>query len=253
MVLNNSYGDDTRIDTSITNSTNTSYGSTITHILFQILLYGLGLFLQVKIIITARKEKDTTWQIYIAHSIVLIIYYSFTIPFDAIMYFVPSLSSYTGSWLCYIASFVTLYCVYAMQIHSLVVSIMKFAFIVHDEKIRELGIPKAQKIFLWINLCFPLFCTVCAILTSDWDAFSSLNRCFGQQEQILARYNTSSGNIMKFFICDLDDNGEGGTHTYVLYIIKQCCCVSKSVVMTIITSNLPEAFFYRKIFRKMRT
>lgn len=249
-MLNNSYANDASIDNV---SNNTYHVSTILHILLQVLLFGLGLLLQVKIIITARKEKDTTWQIYMTHSIVLIIYYAFTISFDAVMYFVPSLSSYTGIWLCYIASFVTLYCVYSITIRSLLVSIMKFAFIVHDEKIRELGTPKAQKIFLWIFVCFPLFWTVCAILTSDWDAFSSLNTCFGQQEQVLARYNTSSGNIMKFFFCDLDDKGEGGTHTYVLYIIKQCCCVFKSIVTAIISSNLPEAFFYHKTFRRMRT
>ena len=249
MKLNNSYENVTCID-----NFNDSHTSAILHTVLQVFLFGLGLFLHVKVIAIARKEKDTTWQIFICHSVVLIIYYSLTIVFDAVMYFVPFLSNYTGNWICYVVSFMTLYCVYSIQLHSLLVAVMKFAFIVHLEKVREFGKSKCKKIFLWINLCFPLFWTVLARLTSDWDkyAFSSLNICFGQHEELLVRVNTTSDSLMKFWSCISGHEAKTGADIYILHTIKQCWCVFASIVNLVMTSNLPEAFFYLKIFRKTR-
>ena len=76
--------------TSIDNGNN-DHVSAILHIIVQVVLFGLGLILQVKIIVNARKEKGNTWQIHICHSIVLTIYYAFTIIFAALMHFAPSI------------------------------------------------------------------------------------------------------------------------------------------------------------------
>ena len=83
--------------------------SVILNIIVQAVLFGLGLILQAKIIIVARKEKGSTWQIHVCHSIILIIVYTHLIPFEALMYFAPSTSSYTGTWFCYVSSCLILY------------------------------------------------------------------------------------------------------------------------------------------------
>ena len=145
--------------------------SAIIHILVQVLLFCAGLFIQIKIILVCKKEKDKTWQIHISHSIVLIIYYTFTIPFDAITYFIPFLSQYTGHWLCYIASFITLYGYYSAGAHTLLISVMKYVFIVHDKKVREIGEDKIKKAFFLINLAHPLLLTILTMITSDWEFF----------------------------------------------------------------------------------
>ena len=187
MVLNNnSYEKVTYID----NGSN-GHISAILHIIVQAVLLGLGLILQVKIIIIARKEKGSTWQIHVCHSIILIIVYSYTIPFETLMYFAPSTSSYTGMWFCYISSFLILYCFHSILNHSLLVAVMKYTFIVHLEKVREFGTKKVQKIFLWINLCFPLFWTALIVLTSERMVWSSLNTCFRHQEYLMVQSNTT--------------------------------------------------------------
>ena len=142
MMLNNSYENVTWID----NGDN-AHTTAIINVIFQVLVFGLGLILQLKIIVVARKEKDLTWQIYTCHSIVVTISYFFTIIFAA-MYFAPFIPSYTGSWYCYFGNFVLLYCWYSMTFHTLLVAVMKFAFIVHREIMTEFGQEKAQKIFL---------------------------------------------------------------------------------------------------------
>ena len=122
----------------------------ILHVIFQMLVFGLGLLLQVKVIIVARKEKGVSWQIYICHSGVLTLYYSFTIVFSSVMNFAPFISMYTGRWFCYVAWFVQLYCYHAVTNHTLLVAIMKYVFIVHRENVTEFGTERIKKIFLWI-------------------------------------------------------------------------------------------------------
>ena len=247
-MLNNSHENVTWVD----NGDNSRIGAVL-YVIFQVLLFGLGLILHVKIIIVARKEKDTTWQIHICHAIILPVYYSFTITFAALMNFVPFISSFTGSWLCYVAVFVLLYCHYAITNHTLLVAVMKFAFIVHREKVTEFGKEKAKKIFLWINLCFPLFWTALGMLSSENSVFSSVNVCFRhQQQQLLVPANTTSPGTIKTIFCEFGHEANLDGYVDILYILKRCCCIFLEVAHVGMSSNLPEAFFYHKIFRNMR-
>jgi len=244
-MLNNSNENGTFID----NGDNASVG-TILYVIVQVLLFGLGLILQLKIIVVARKEKDTTWQIYICHSIVLTIYYSFTILFAALMNFAPLTSMYTGSWLCYVGLFVQAYCYYAITNHTLLVAVMKFMFIVHREKVTAFGKEKVKLIFLRINLCFPLFWTTLVILSSENSIISSVNTCF---QQLAVPTNTTSCGTIKTIFCEFGHQAIVGEHAYILYIIKRCGCIFLEIAGVGMSSNLPEAFFYHKLFRKMRT
>ena len=244
MMLNYSYENVTLID----NSENASVG-TLLYVIIQVLLFGLGVILQLRIIVVARKEKDTTWQIYICHSSLLIICYSFTIFFSGLMNFGPSTSIYTGSWICYFALSLHVYCYYAITSHTLLVAVMKFIFIVHLEKVIAFGKEKVKLIFLLINLCLPLFWTTLAILSYENNSTPSINTCF--QQLVLSTNTTSSGTIKTIF-CEFGHQAKVWEHGYILYIIKRCCCIFLEIVYVAISSNLPEAFFYYKIFRKMR-
>ena len=70
-------------------------------IILQVSLFCLGLYFQVRTILVCIEEKNKTWHLHIAYSIVMTIYYGYTIPFYAISYFIPSLGTYVGNWICY--------------------------------------------------------------------------------------------------------------------------------------------------------
>lgn len=226
--------------------------SAIIHLLVQVLLFCVGSFIHLKLIFVFKEDKNKAWQIHITHSIVCIIYFSFNIPFAAITHFIPFLSQYTGPWLCYIASFIMLYCYYEVIANSLLISVLKYVFVVHDRKARDFGEEKINKAFFLINLIHPLLWTILTMITSDWESFIALINCFGQREQVLAQYNTSAGNIEKFFFCNLKKNDTQDSDVHTIYVIKQCICAFVSIGVLVIGSNLPEGFFYYKIFRKMR-
>ena len=125
---NNSIGDPTMLIPPNVNQ--------VVHIICQMIIFCIGLNIQIKIIDACNDEKGKTWKIHVSHAIVTTVYYGFFIPFQAVTTFVPSLSMYMGSWICYLASFVSFYSYHAVFANSLQVAVMKYIFIVHALKAR---------------------------------------------------------------------------------------------------------------------
>ena len=223
------------------------------HIIIQILLFAMGLIIQSKVMYVCWKEKDgKTWQIHLTHSFSCTIYFLFAISFWHISTYIPHLSAITGEWLCYVNAFIILYGFYMITPNSLLIAAMKYVFIVHDETMVKLGERKAQRIFMGINLIVPFVLAAISCVSKDFDSYSELTSCFGMTEQIRTQYNTWEKNMQKFFLCNLNTTEKEISDSYTLYIIKQWLCVLTSVVVMFINTNHPEAFFYYKIFRKMK-
>ena len=228
----------------------------IAHIIIQSLLLMVGLVIQFKIIHVCRKDKDgKTWQIHLAHSVNSIIYFLVLVPFWHLSNFIPNLSEITGEWFCYLAAFFRNYGFYSIPPNSLLIAVMKYMFIVHHEKMMRLGERNAQKMFMGVNLIVPLVLTTITGVTKHFYALSTLTSCFGMREEIdeiRTKYNTWDKNIERYFLCNLNTTEKDILDAYTLYVIKQCLCAFKSIVVLLINTNIPEAFFYYKIFRKMK-
>ena len=56
----------------------------------------------------------------------------------------------------------------------------------------------------------------------------------------------------KLFLCNFKTSSENMTENYTINIAVQSTCAMQSVLSYIITFNVAEAFFYYKIFAKMR-
>ena len=94
--------------------------------------------------------------------------------------------------------------------------------------------------------------SIITVLLFDFESYSSLNSCFGLEERIQESYNSSTGNLERMFMCKLRfaDGDHLGTH--VAYTLAQGFCASKMVFNLALMTNVPEAFFYYKIFKTMR-
>ena len=173
----------------------------IVHIICQIVIFCIGLNIQINIIYACNEEKGKTWKIHVSHAIITTIYYGFFIPFQSVTTFVPSLSIHTGSWICYVASFVSFYSYHAIVVNSLQVAIMKYVFIVNALKARAYGEAKIQKIFFWINTMLPLVLAIIALLTTNFQTRSALKSCFGGTDHHSLIPTNSSSRSMNFFTC----------------------------------------------------
>ena len=135
---------------------------------------------------------------------------------------------------------------------SLVVSILKYIFIVHHEKSRNYGEERIQKIFFWANILHWILPSIISAYLWDIEIIDSLTSCFGIDDKIQETYNSSAANLERLFMCKLHsiDGEDLGTH--FTYTIAQTFCVSKMIFTLTFGTNIPEAYFYYKIFKKMK-
>ena len=219
-----------------------------------VLIYLVGLYLQIKIIMIAKHDKDTTWKIDISHSIVMIIYYAFIISIETTTHVIPNLSHFTGSWFCYFTLYLKLYGLISITVHSLYVSIHKYIFIVYQDKVNNFGKEKARQISFWIYILHPAVFAITWMVRPHYRAIASINRCHGLQSQEDSKEanETIGGLAQRLFFCGLGNYDGYNSFDYFIYLANQFYCFLQTVVILIVAGNIIEIFIYKKIFHWMK-
>ena len=212
----------------------------VVHIILQVCIFSVGLYFQIRTILVCIKEKNKTWQIHISHAIVMTVYWGYFIPFQAITHFVPSLGTYVGNWICYLSAFFSFFGYHSMIIQSLLIAAMKYLFIVHTWKAKSFGEDRIQNIFLMIHLIYPTILATASMLTSDFQTRTFVKSCLGSS------YRSSFSNE---FLCILNTSSENNPN-YVPG--AKFICITKTILGSIINSNIPEGCLYYAIFTKMK-
>ena len=180
------------------------------------------------------------------YSISLILFFAFLLPFSEVSNAIPHLSKYTGEWLCNLATIIIMYGISSMTSNSLFISITKYIFIVFPLKARKIGQEKIEKIFFAIYLILPFVIATTKTITKDFESYNSLRKCFALSDA--KRENTWK----RFFLCNLEEMGVDSSNYPSLEMAIQTICVFRSVLQLVIASNIPEAFFYYKIFKAIK-
>ena len=229
----------------------------ITNVILSV-IFLIGLYIQIKIIIVSKQEKDMTWRIDICHSVVMITHFSFRILFAMITYIIPSLHQYTGKWLCYVGYFAIVYGYLSVVSHSLVISIHKYIFIVHQNRIHVFGVDRASLIAFWINLIFPAVFAV-SIIGRPWNilmeyyTISSIFNCLGMDEKATKTNKTYIYLLRRFLFCGFDDYDSHDTFFgHVMNGVNMMGCFITSILLFIVLANIMEGFLYRQIFVYMK-
>ena len=217
--------------------------SHIIHLTIQCLLFMSGFFLHFKIIHVCKTERNKTWLVQISHAVVTTIHFGFRIPFQAVTHFIPNLSSYIGSWMCYIGAFNNFFGYQEIASHSLWVAFEKYILIVHTVKARAFGDDKIEKIFCWIHVLFPFLGSAIGILTKNYATRADVKSCLGISDEDLQIGKS------KWLYCDDSQLPET---SLILSHIVQFFCVTRNLTNIIIISNIPEAFLYYQIFKTMK-
>ena len=231
-----------------------SFSFSMIHIAIQVILFFIGTFIQIKTISICKQEKGATWKIHVIHSVILIINFTFNISFDSVIYFMPSLSNITGPWICYLSSFLAYYCFYSIVANSLIISIMKYLFIVHQILPSSEKGSRIKSVFIFIYLLHPLFLTICNIITSDWGTFSSVEKCFSYTSNNSNDHKITPDDNQdeKSFLCILEMHNTKMHDIDIHFFARQIVCILRTIVNLAANTNILEVFFYYKIFRKMR-
>ena len=223
------------------------------------LIFLIGLYLQVKIIIISKKEKEMMWKIDICHSVIMIIYYAFQILIETITHVIPNLSQFTGSWFCYASQFLTLYGKTSISLHSLHTATHKYIFIVHHETTHRYGIDKAKQVSLWTYLAIPIVMGTPWMLRPGFEAISSVNRCLDSQwkEHPNENNDTAPNSLLEkgedlILFCGFDDYDGNTSFDYFIHVANQIYCFAQTALAWRVLVNVIDILLYKKLFHYMR-
>ena len=240
----------TTLESNLDFTTKTNITDWILDTILAILVYFIGTYINWKIICTCRKVKDKTWQVDVAHSVGMMVSVLVVVVFEKVADHVEVLSDYTGVGVCYITSFVYAMGAYIGGFHSCHISMMKYIYIVHNERVRQFGEEKIKKILFWAYILHPLVLTIPTVIYLDLEVYASLYQCFGLQQELIDRYK-SDGGFSRMFFCKLIFDEEDGDDS-IPYIFAQTFCSIKMIWIIILSTNIPEGYMYFKIFRHMK-
>ena len=210
----------------------------------------MGVLINTKIIFTCWQSRNhnKSWQLHILYSLSCIILFTFDIPFWFFTMASPNLSSFTGEWICYLAIFINAFFAIIILMNSLFVSITKYIFVVHWDKARVYGHEKIQ----WVTIILSVLITIpSAIVRTAMKQYYDtedvpLHTCFGKERNESKQEGTWKDILCWHFSENLAPNKQW---SYILVVFLQIFCVLVHVVYGIMCCNLPEAFFYYKIFK----
>ena len=218
-----------------------------------IILFAIGVYLQVKKVQICLKDDHVSKKLDIANSIILTLHWTFLITLYGLTHYVQNLYTYTGKWFCYMSKIVLSIGDAHTMGHSFLLAVLKSIVIVHVESdvIRK---EKVKKVFSYINLLYGVVVVgILNIVRPDYVFIyhsAMAERCLGGSGAITSHDNTSSAvNLVQ--LCDIAHPTKQTLFGYVIFAIRKFVCWIDISFIYFNCANLLEAICYIRIFTYM--
>ena len=214
-------------------------------------IFTIGVFLQIKIILTLKRDQTMAWEIDVAHSIAMIVIFSSVSILDTVSYLQPTFNDFFGKWYCDVLLFENLFGFFEILVHSIYISLYKYIFIVHIETVNRIGQQKTKLLLLWSYFIVLVAWTLSLVVReNNLGEFSDTVSCSITNNRA-AHNNSKEAFTRHIFSCSIDDLDQTNMGNVVINILTKIVCTSQSIMNVAIALNVPEIFFYFRIFCHM--
>ena len=214
-------------------------------------IFTTGVFLQVKIILTLKRDQAMAWEIDVAHSIAMIVIFTSVSILETISYLQPTFDDFFGKWYCDLLLFEFLLGFFEILFHSMYISLYKFIFIVHNETVNRIGEQKFKLFLLWSYFVVLIAWALSLLVReNNLGEVSDTVDCSISSNRASNR-NTTEAFTRHIFSCSIDDLDQTNMGNVVVNLLTKFLCTSQSIMNVVVALNVPEIFFYLRIFRHM--
>ena len=214
-------------------------------------IFTTGVFLQVKIILTLKRDQAMAWEIDVAHSIAMIVIFTSVSILETISYLQPTFDDFFGKWYCDLLLFEFLLGFFEILFHSMYISLYKFIFIVHNETVNRIGEQKFKLFLLWSYFVVLIAWALSLLVReNNLGEVSDTVDCSISSNRASNR-NTTEAFTRHIFSCSIDDLDQTNMGNVVVNLLTKFLCTSQSIMNVVVALNIPEIFFYLRIFRHM--
>ena len=217
-----------------------------------IILIVIGVYLHIKVLKILKKENSLMKNLTRNFMISQLISWPLMAFLISITNFFHSFPSEISQWICPITWFLLYFCLNLMTMHSFFSALIRYFFIVHNERVQSWGKEKAKKLFEILSIMMPFLVTLWkANDGSELDTFSPFNKCYGKHHKTFL-VETSTLNVLKKNFCEIPDYHEMKDYGEVIVAFsKNVICLTSTATMLIMGSNLSEGIIYYLLFSHM--
>ena len=151
-----------------------------------------------------------------------------------------------GTWFCHAASIVAYIWLFRVWIYSLLVSLLRYLYVVHNQKITAYGLTRIGRIFRILFWLVPAGLVALQLsLRTEYDPTPWINRCYGWiSEPSFGWYEVERQ------FCAYNDYGF--SNRYIEYGLRVLCGINAGVCI-LLFSNLIEAVIYYRVYAHLKT
>ena len=170
---------------------------------------------------------------------------SFCIFYSANNFMYP-FSEIFGSWFCVAAYFLIVPGMVFISFHTTIIAIMRYLFIVHDEKVASFGKHRTEFLFYWLLGIVPIVMAIWLFFGAadrDFDGFPLMNKCTGSLDKIfLLKSGFAEPRSVWAARCDKQNTNEGPASAVEL--LEYIQCRASSHVLVLLISNVIDGVIY---------
>ena len=224
----------------------------IIYLIIGLFITIVGEIIQFKLLKMVKHENGLVKEVTQFFCISSIIMYPILFLITSATDFLHSLDELFIKWFCptiWVMHFIFLN---IFTSHSFFVAIMRYFFIIHEEKVEKYGKQKIKRIFFSLYLLLPSMMVIFSVIERpEWDPFLYINTCYGR-DHILFLKDIEPLDVLNPYFCGSDDIKNDGMIENGIAIIKKILCISKLALSVLMGFNISEGLIYWRIFKHMK-
>lgn len=208
-------------------------------------------YLLYKVYHLAKKENGLVKDVTMVFVFAQMLFWPVWIFFVASTDYIHPLNEVIGQWYCETGSFLFYFPIMIITSHSFISALMRYFFIIHEDKIATYGKEKARRNFLILSVLLPFLMAVWEVADgAELDSFSFINKCNGKHHNVFL-IDTSTLNIAKRNFCGFEQYNTEGIWNQIISWIRMLSCIINKVLLVTIGLNVTEGFLYFRILSHM--
>ena len=154
-----------------------------------------------------------------------------------------------GEWVCTLGWFYINFFLRVVLYNSFIIAVMRYFFIIHEEKVAAYGKENMKNLFLYLNIGIPLL-HIGLKLPENASMFSFINKCYGDDHKVfLAKASTLNDLNSSFWTLksySVDQFGD-----LFVDIGKKICKIVEAILFLLMGFNISEGVIYCRLFLHM--
>ena len=212
--------------------------------LLRLIYIILGEFVQFKLLSMVKKEKSIVNEVTQFYCMASMAAYPVWLLYATATDFFYPLKEIIGNWFCVTGRIIIYLHLNVAMSHSFITALMRYVFIVHEQKVKAIGKTETKRMFLVLAISIPIvFVTWGLVENPELDTLLLLNKCYGIDNKVfLAEVSTG-----KKLFCKMSTFGTNG-HDPFTNKMREYTCILKFVLSLVVGLNISEGIMYILMF-----